>query len=319
MVAAPRSLLHGLEYRATQVKRCIFRSELSPLIRPDHLLEDLRSIEALLGPRAAAVNRRLEVPVLVSALAVLPMFFIELVATEGWLPVVAVAINWLIWVVFTIEFVLLFSLTERRPAYLRKALLHFSVVIFAFPLLLNISPDLEGAFRTLRFIVLMAAFVQSSVTLDKLLKHVFFDLLAVARHPWMFVIGPLLRKRGLGLVILIFFGLAVLAGLIHSLFETYSPIEGLWWALVTLTTVGYGDIAPVTLGGRITGAILMLSGIGVLAFITASIAAHFVEGDHKGELHEEVQTLNGRLDSIDHRLDRIEKLLSAQDPTDSDD
>ena len=257
-------------------------------------------MEALLGPRAAAVNRRLEVPVLVTALAVLPMFFVELVATEGWAPVAAVVINWLIWAVFTIEFVLLLTLAASRLAYLRRAWLHLLVVIFAFPLLLDISSGamVEGTFRILRFVVLVAVFVQSSVHLYQLLKHLFFDLLAVVRHPWIFVVGPILRKRGLGLVVLVFIGLAVLAGLIHSLFEPQSPVEGVWWALVTLTTVGYGDIAPVTLGGRITAAVLMLSGIGVLAFITASIAAHFVEGDHKRELQQEVLSVNKRLDAI---------------------
>ena len=271
-------------------------------------------MEALLGPRAAAVNRRLEVPVLVTALAVLPMFFVELVATEGWGPVVAVGINWLIWAVFTIEFVSLLTLAESRLAYLRRAWLHLLVVIFAVPLLLDVSSGamVEGTFRILRFVVLVAVFIQSSVHLYQLLKHLFFDLLAVVRHPWIFVVGPLLRKRGLGMVVLVFIGLAVLAGLIHSVFEPQSPIEGVWWALVTLTTVGYGDIAPVTLGGRVTAAVLMLSGIGVLAFITASIAAHFVEGDHKRELQQEVLTVNKRLDAIDQRLDRMEELLAAR-------
>ena len=271
-------------------------------------------MEALLGPRAVAVNRRLEVPVLVTALAVLPLFFIELVVTEGWGPVVAVGINWLIWAVFTTEFVSLLTLSESRLAYLRRAWLHLLVVIFAFPLLLDVSSGamVEGTFRILRFVVLVAVFVQSSVHLYRFLKHFFFDLLAVARHPWIFVVGPISRIRGLGRVVLVLIGLAVLAGLIYSVFEPQGPIEGVWWALVTLTTVGYGDVAPVTLGGRITAAVLMLSGIGVLAFITASVAAHFVEGDHKRELQQEDPTVNKRLDAIDQRLDRMEELLAAR-------
>lgn len=289
------------------------------MIRPDHLLEDLRSLEALLGPRAAAINRRLEIPVLVSALAVLPMFFIELVADDGSAPIAAVVINWLIWAVFTIEFLLLFSLAENRLAYLRRAWLHLLVVVFAFPLLPHVSSDLEGVLRTLRFVVLVSVFFWSCATLYHLLKHLFFELVAVVRHPWIFVVRPLLKKRGLGLVVLVFFSLAVLAGLIHSVFEANSPIDGVWWALVTLTTVGYGDIAPVTAGGRITAAVLMLSGIGVLAFITASIAAYFVEGDNKRELHEEVKTVNRRLDGIDRRLDRMEDLLSARTQSERED
>ena len=47
----------------------------------------------------------------------------------------------------------------------------------------------------------------------------------------------------------------------------------LWWALATATTVGYGDIAPVTTEGRIVGAFLMLTGIGLFTFFTAAVAA----------------------------------------------
>ena len=53
--------------------------------------------------------------------------------------------------------------------------------------------------------------------------------------------------------------------------------NALWWSMVTLTTVGYGDIAPASLGGRVVGAITMLFGIGVLGMFTASIASVFVE------------------------------------------
>lgn len=55
----------------------------------------------------------------------------------------------------------------------------------------------------------------------------------------------------------------------------------------------------------------MLSGIGVLAFITANVAAFFVEGDYKQDLHREVQSIN-------ERLDRIEALLATQAPPDSE-
>lgn len=52
--------------------------------------------------------------------------------------------------------------------------------------------------------------------------------------------------------------------------------DGLWWAIVTMTTVGYGDISPVTTGGRLVGAVLMISGISALGLFTASIAAYMI-------------------------------------------
>ncbi len=62
-----------------------------------------------------------------------------------------------------------------------------------------------------------------------------------------------------------------------AFFEGRSPTDGLWWSIVTLTTVGFGDIFPVTLGGRLIGIVLMFFGIGVLGMFTATIAGVFVE------------------------------------------
>lgn len=57
----------------------------------------------------------------------------------------------------------------------------------------------------------------------------------------------------------------------------YSLWDGIWWAAVTMTTVGYGDKYPVSLGGRIVGLILICSGVGLMSLFTATIASLFVE------------------------------------------
>ena len=66
------------------------------------------------------------------------------------------------------------------------------------------------------------------------------------------------------------------AGLTY--FEEDRPFpDALWWAIVTLTTVGFGDISPVSFGGRVIGVVLMFFGIGVLGTFTATIASVFVD------------------------------------------
>ncbi|MCM1992616.1 potassium channel family protein [Oceanirhabdus seepicola] len=67
---------------------------------------------------------------------------------------------------------------------------------------------------------------------------------------------------------------------IHSLWD------GIWTAFVTITTVGYGDYAPVTVWGRITAMILMLVGIGFLGMLTGTISTYFIN-KRKSQLWEE--------------------------------
>jgi len=63
----------------------------------------------------------------------------------------------------------------------------------------------------------------------------------------------------------------------------YSLVNWLWWSIVTLTTVGYGDITPSTVGGKMIGVLIMFFGIGILGMFTATIASIFVERKLKEE------------------------------------
>ena len=94
--------------------------------------------------------------------------------------------------------------------------------------------------------------------------------------------------------------------------ENYPSLgSGLWWAVQTTTTVGYGDNVPTTAAGRFLAAFVMLFGIGFLAVITASITSTFVArtAHRADELAAEVPTAE-QIRALDRRLERIEAALA---------
>jgi voltage-gated potassium channel len=94
----------------------------------------------------------------------------------------------------------------------------------------------------------------------------FLDLLAFLHREHLF------RLMGVIVVLVV----AGAGGLTY--FEDNRPFpDALWWSIVTLTTVGFGDIYPFTLGGRLIAVVLMFFGIGVLGMFTATIAGVFIE------------------------------------------
>ena len=97
----------------------------------------------------------------------------------------------------------------------------------------------------------------------------------------------------------------------------YSDIwVGMWWALQTVTTVGYGDVTPKEPSGRIIATFVMLQGIAFLAITTAVITSTFVarankERDlaHDADEDDAEKRMEAQLKGIDQRLDRLEKML----------
>jgi voltage-gated potassium channel len=91
--------------------------------------------------------------------------------------------------------------------------------------------------------------------------------------------------------------------------DFHSVGEGLWWAVQTVTTVGYGDVVPTAVSGRIVATILMLAGIGIISVVTAVITAAFLETVRRRLDDPRHDALLAKLDEMDARLDEIESAV----------
>jgi voltage-gated potassium channel len=91
---------------------------------------------------------------------------------------------------------------------------------------------------------------------------------------------------------------------------------GMWWAIQTVTTVGYGDVTPKAVAGRIVAAFVMLEAIALVAIVTAAITSTFVaRATHLQDVNaarDEAQReaeIDRRFDDLTQRLERLESML----------
>jgi voltage-gated potassium channel len=107
-------------------------------------------------------------------------------------------------------------------------------------------------------------------------------------------------------------GITIIAGVLMTVVDqSFSTIgQGLWWAVQTVTTVGYGDDVPTSFGGQLVAVIVMLLGLAFLTVVTASITSSFVERSRRDRGPSESETATAeQLRRLDERLERIEAAL----------
>jgi voltage-gated potassium channel len=119
---------------------------------------------------------------------------------------------------------------------------------------------------------------------------------------------------------LVTLALGLLGGFVVTLvdkrdFPTFG--DGVWWAIVTLGTVGYGDIVPHTAWGRVVGSLMIVFGVTFIAFLTATVTSEFVSAQEQDarelerrreeateeEMREHLRALKSQLDTIEAKLD----------------
>jgi len=126
----------------------------------------------------------------------------------------------------------------------------------------------------------------------------------------------LLSQHRLGATLVVALVTMVLSGLMISRLDPSigSVWDGMWWAWVTMATVGYGDVVPHNGPGRLFGSLLILFGVVLLSLLTANLAAFFIGSDVENVEREERQA-DRLLQQISDRLDRIEQRLETLEVT----
>ncbi len=194
-------------------------------------------------------------------------------------------IDQLIWGFFLVEQLILLALVKEKVFYLKTNWLLVAVVAVGLPLILIEAVAFMLGLRLLRaLLVLITALRLGRRYFRELGRHVFFAI-------------------GLMTAFLLVLAGSLMPVLDPQTFDDFS--DGAWWALVTLSTVGYGDLVPQTDAARAMGFVFVGLAVVWLALISASTAAFLVglrmEASTQNEERIDMQMLS--------RLDRIEALL----------
>ncbi len=215
-----------------------------------------------------------ELPMLLLSFGFLIIFLlVESNVFEATITLVLDGLLWLIWGIFLAELAAKLYLAPDRLHYLRSH--WFEVIIIVLPFL-----------RPLRLLWLPIVLARLWKQSQRALRRKMPAFIGVSSLVMVLITATLMfiAERGSG-------------GPITSF------ADAIWWALATITTVGYGDTYPVTALGRGIATFLMIAGIALFGLLTANVAAFFVEEDT-------VDRSQADLAMINERLARIEQLLA---------
>ena len=254
-------------------------------------LESVRHHLAVTAKRAAALERferAVELPLLVLALAMVPLLVVPLLMDlPSGVEAALLAADWLIWGAFALEYVVRLVLTEKRWRFVRREWPDLLIIVLPFLRPLRVVRSAR-ALRLLRLGRLVAVLGEVGQQGRRLL----------VRHRLHYAV----LVTGVVVVAAAALVLAVEEGRDGTI-DSFG--DALWWAVTTVTTVGYGDMFPVTPAGRGIAAFLMVAGIALFGVLTANVAAFFIEQEHE----QQGDPVAERLDEVLRRLEQLEKRL----------
>lgn len=262
------------------------------------------------SPRQAAferLDRWFTWPIIILTVAMIPVLIVQETGKDPVLLQTANAANWIIWLAFVVEFAIKFALAPNRPAFLRSAWLEILIIVLT-PPFLSVSETVTGVrllrlgrltrlTRLSRLLPLIRIALLSGL-ITRLLKRT----LSPTAFPYVALVVVLVAVvGGAG-----FFMLEQEAGSVQTL------SDGLWWAIVTMFTVGYGDIIPRTAAGRIVGTLVMLVGISFVSLLTANVAAIFFRAQQAQTRDTMAQKLEELTRKVDELLETVKRLENSR-------
>jgi len=238
-------------------------------------------------PLAVKWGEYLEWPVLLVALWIPIQWYLE--ETGAFTTIIAHEFDWVIWLVFLFETTLLTLLVRDKKRYLANNWMNLIIIGAGIPAEWAYTP-LVGALRNLRLLLMI------------------FLLVRVSRRLRLYLaggrIGSMLAIIGVAIVL----SGIIMSRLDHSIGSVW---DGMWWAWVTLSHTGYGDVVPHNGAGRFFAALIILLGVVLISLFTANLSA-FLIGSEVEKVEKEEKQADVLLLDLAKRMDRIERLLEAQ-------